>query len=294
MAGTRKTRDTKAAVHGESGAHCDLREKSVTKEYAAPALDKGLDILEALVDAEHGLSMVQLARLLGKGTSEIFRMVVTLQRRGWICVDHGDRYRLSSRMFELAHRNRPMRTLVETALPAMQAVARETGQSCHLSIVERARVVVVAHVDAPGVLSFTVRTGAVVGLLSTASGLVLYAFRSAPERKRLFDEHTLLVGDPLLSRKHLEAIVRDVVAAGYVCSPSEQVAGITNIGCPVFGTGSEVLGALVVPFMEGMGAHRGPSLDEARMILAAAATEVSQSLGFVPPYDPSADDGPRS
>ena len=251
--------------------------------YAAPALDKGLDILEALTDAEAGLSMAEIASQLGRSMSEIFRMVVTLQRRGWISTDAGDRYHLSSRMFELAHRHRPMRTLVEAAVPTLQAVARQAHQSCHLTIVESGRVMVIAHVDAPGVQSFNVRTGSVVGLFNTASGHVLLAFRSPEERARLIAEHALVSGESAVSKASWTAAVRAVARDGYACAPSHQIRGVTNVGAPVRGRNGEVVAALVIPYLEGMGPERGPGVDEACNIVLAGAATISRALGYQPP-----------
>ena len=48
------------------------------KKYKAPALAKGLDILELLASANDGLTQVEIGKLLGRTTSEIFRMLVVL------------------------------------------------------------------------------------------------------------------------------------------------------------------------------------------------------------------------
>lgn len=250
-------------------------------QYAAPALDKGLDILEALTEAEAGLSMAEIAARLGRSMSEIFRMVVTLQRRGWITADAGDRYHLSSRLFELAHRHRPMRTLVEAAVPTLQSVARQAHQSCHLTIVESGRVMVIAHVDAPGVQSFNVRTGSVVGLFNTTSGHVLLAFRTPEERARLIAEHAEVNGESAVSKAAWTAAVKAVARDGYACAPSHLIRGVTNIGAPVRGHNGEVVAALVIPYLEGMGPERGPGVDEARDILLAGAAEISRALGYL-------------
>jgi DNA-binding IclR family transcriptional regulator len=249
------------------------------QQYSAPALEKGLDILELLTDAQHPLSMAEIAQQLGRSVSEIFRMVVTLQRRNWLYLDRADRYHLSSRMFELAHRNRPIRTLVEAALPGMQLVARQTQQSCHLTIVESGRILVIAQVDAPGMLSFGVRTGSVIGLFNTASGQVLLAFRSAEEREQLLQQHAMVTGEMGVSKKRLMAEVDKVTTDGYACSPSEQVRGVTNLGCPIWGRGKQVVAAMVIPYMEGLGVQRGPSLKEARQVLCEVAADVSKALG---------------
>ena len=82
----------------------------------APALEKGLDILEALAASPAGYTLAELAHRIDRSVSEIFRMAVTLQRRGYVQVDENDRYTLTLKMFELAHRQQPLKSLVSVAL----------------------------------------------------------------------------------------------------------------------------------------------------------------------------------
>jgi DNA-binding IclR family transcriptional regulator len=170
-------------------------------------------------------------------------------------------------------------------LPTMQAIARRTRQSCHVSIAESGRVLVIAHVEAPGTLSLSVRTGSVVGLLNTASGQVLLAFRGLEERTRLIEDHALLSGEPLVSHAEWTAVIDAVARDGYACSPSQQMRGVTNIGCPLWGRNGQVVAAIVMPYMEGLGQQRGPSLEEAREILREGAMEISRALGYQPPVE---------
>ena len=53
----------------------------------APALEKGLDLLEALAAEARGLSQKQLAERVGRSVGEIFRMLVALERRGYVTRD---------------------------------------------------------------------------------------------------------------------------------------------------------------------------------------------------------------
>jgi DNA-binding IclR family transcriptional regulator len=206
-------------------------------------------------------------------------MVVTLERRGWLYVDHGDRYHLSTRMFEMAHRNRPIRTLVEAAIPSMQLLARQTQQSCHITIVEGGRILVIAQVEAPGALSLGVRTGSVIGLFNTASGQVHLAFRTPQERERLLDQHAVLTGELGISRRDLSVSVDRVAREGYACAPSEQVRGVTNLGYPIWGRNGQVVAAIVIPYVEGIGSQRGPSLEEALAYLHECSILISKALG---------------
>ena len=51
------------------------------EKYRAPALDKGLDILELLAATEEGLSQAEIAKALDRSPNEIYRMLDRLVRR---------------------------------------------------------------------------------------------------------------------------------------------------------------------------------------------------------------------
>ena len=53
-------------------------------KYAAPALEKGLDILELISEAPAPMSLAQIGQRLGRTSGEIFRMLAALERRGYL------------------------------------------------------------------------------------------------------------------------------------------------------------------------------------------------------------------
>ena len=54
------------------------------EKYRAPALDKGLDILELLAATEESLSQAEIAKALDRSPNEIYRMLDRLVRRGFV------------------------------------------------------------------------------------------------------------------------------------------------------------------------------------------------------------------
>ena len=56
-------------------------------EYAAPALDKALDILELLANEAGGLTQTEIAEAVGRNVSQIYRVLATLERRGYLTRD---------------------------------------------------------------------------------------------------------------------------------------------------------------------------------------------------------------
>lgn len=237
--------------------------------YAAPALEKGLDILEAFASEPGGLSGSEVARHLGRSVGEIFRMLVCLERRGYICeTSDKNRYKLTLKLFELANRHHPLERLVAHARPLLQQVANHTGQSCHLAMVSDGAVIVVAQANAPGSMGFSLRLGAQVDLFDTASGHVILAFQSKATRQRALAawERRARRRTPRGLAKHLAAIR----ARGYEEMPSYQVRGVINISFPVFNQHGEAIAAVSVPFIRRVGESVSPRQVKSSLQIASA------------------------
>ena len=87
-------------------------------KYRAPALDKGLDILELLATTEEQMSQAEIAKALDRSPNEIYRMLDRLVRRDYVRRTSADRYELTLKLFELAHHTQPIRRLVRTSRSA--------------------------------------------------------------------------------------------------------------------------------------------------------------------------------
>src|ERR1700761_2221029 len=69
----------------------DAEEKDDTDRYRAPALDKGLDILELLAEQKDGLTRAEITKLLGRNASEMYRMLERLVARQYVGRSAGGR-----------------------------------------------------------------------------------------------------------------------------------------------------------------------------------------------------------
>ena len=54
------------------------------KNYSAPALEKGLDIIELLSESSDGFSQAEIAKELNRSVNEIYRMLNILVSRNYI------------------------------------------------------------------------------------------------------------------------------------------------------------------------------------------------------------------
>jgi DNA-binding IclR family transcriptional regulator len=244
--------------------------------YAAPALEKGLDVMELLASVSEALTHSEIAGRLGRTIHEVFRMLVCLEERGYISrIAPDDRYQLTLKLLEMVHRYHPLQRLIAHARPLVQRVANETGQSCHLAMLNHAEVVVVAQCDAPGNMGFSVRLGANVDLLNTASGHVILAFQSDDVRVRALQRWRQRSGKsiPAGLYRHLNRIRR----RGYEELASYQVHGVVNISYPILNQHAEAIAAITVPFLARIGNQVGPP--QVKEALNRASRALSQAMG---------------
>jgi DNA-binding IclR family transcriptional regulator len=244
--------------------------------YAAPALDKGLDILELFASEPVGLTTSEAARHLGRTVGEIFRMLVCLEDRGYISQTASDeRYELTLKLFELAHHHQPLHRLAAEARPLMEKVAHETGQSCHLAMLSNGEVIVVDQVDAPRTAGFALKLGARIDLLNTASGHLILAFQQSAMRDRALAEWKRRTGRSLPRDlvRHLDRIRQ----RGYEEMPSYQVRGVTNIAFPVLNQHGDAIAAFSVPFLARIGDRIGPT--HVKLALREASQKLSSAVG---------------
>jgi DNA-binding IclR family transcriptional regulator len=223
-----------------------LQEETDDRKYRAPALEKGLDVLELL--SSHGESMTpsQMSTVLGRSVSELFRMIQVLEFRGYI-EQSPDGYRLTNRLFTLGMAQAPVKSLVEAALPAMRELANATIQSCHLVVVSGEQIVVIARIEGPGDLGFSVRVGYRRNLIDATSGLIFYGCAPVALKAELRERLMARWGAARTGRFIKAA--DEAGARGYAERPSDFVRGVTDLVAPIMGADG-VIATLISPYIE--------------------------------------------
>ncbi len=216
-------------------------------------------------------SRVVEAILAGDAEEAEKAMLEHLQQIGMSLI----RYQAALKAFESATPNEALQHLLSLARPVMQEVSDKTGQSCHLAMPSNGNIVVVASVEAPLLMGFSVHVGANVDLLNTASGHVILAFRSDEYQRHALEawqEKTSSLLPAGLDR-HLAAIRR----RGYEELASYQVHSVVNISYPVLNQNAEAVAALCVPFLARIGDENGTPQVKER--LAYASEALSRAIG---------------
>ncbi len=247
-----------------------------TPRYSAPALDKGLDILELLSSQSQGLTRAEIVKAMGRSPSEIYRMLERLVSRDYVSRSvEGDRYALSLKMFVLAHHHPPLNRLLARAVPHMESFVGAAQQSCHLCVYDRGNLTVVAQADSPRKAVFSLRRGARVGLRDTASGHVLLAHQSDARRAEMLAAHQPLNGALSIPDAELRTTLKRVRADGYYRRDSRQTAGIVDLSAPLLGPDGAAFAVLTCPYIRHLGSDPGPDLEATLALVRAAAAAAS-------------------
>jgi DNA-binding IclR family transcriptional regulator len=260
-----------ATKSGPFRAHApDVAARST--RYRAPALEKGLDVIELLAAEKSPLNLSAISQRLGRSSGELFRMLQVLEFKGFITTaENGTGYVLTNKLFALAMAQAPVRSLVETALPVMRKLVNDIGQSAHIAVASEDQIVVITRIERPGDLGFSVRIGYRREIATATSGLVLFAYQN-DEVRRLWLKKCRLKGDAADSFVERANVVR---SRGYHEAASHFVRGIVDLSAPIL-RGETAVAALTVPFV-----HSNPlqvEMAQAVDFVRAAARQISNEI----------------
>jgi len=244
--------------------------------YQVPALDKGLDILELLAATRKPQTLADMARELDRTSSELFRMVAALEKRDYLLRDAATgAYRLSMKLYEMSHTHSPVETLVRAARGPMRELADATRESCHLSVLERGRLVVVAEEPGAERVRLSVEVGSTAPALDAASGRVLLAHLRPTELSDFLAQDPSYAGLSRRKQARVRNELEQILTDGYTITPSAY-RFITDIavivGLPEVGA----VACLAIPRLAG-GVNDGKE-QQVRKLMQRCAARVCREL----------------
>ncbi|MBN3744443.1 IclR family transcriptional regulator [Burkholderia sp. Se-20373] len=241
--------------------------------YRAPALEKGLDILELLIDRQYGMAQADICRVLKRSRSELYRMMQVLEDRGYIYrVDRYDRYALTMKLYFLGQHHAPTRSLGALVTPLLQQFAFQTVQSCYLTVFDGDTMIVIATAGAETEWNIGVRVGTRVSLHGSAAGEMYQAFQDEDVRTRLSraDGHDVELRSP----PHGDEALPSHLVDGYLCRPNERIPGITDIATPIVDKSGSAIAILACPHL----AQSGEASALSDRQIGAALYETAQRI----------------
>lgn len=219
------------------------------KAEGAGALDKALDLLDAIGHAPDGLSQSDLADRAGLPRTTVYRLLASLIERGLVRRDPLRRvYCLGFRCFEMARQVYAMSDLVSAAAVELRTLRDLTGETAYLAALEGNEVIGLERVDG----AHSQRSQAVLGqrkpVYCTSQGKAILSAMEPAARDAIVRELTLKALTPLTitDRRRLQAELKITAARGYAIDDEEIVLGVRCVGAPIVDGVGQVRGAISV------------------------------------------------
>jgi DNA-binding IclR family transcriptional regulator len=249
-------------------------------KYQAPALEKGLDILEYLSLKAMPLSQTEIATGISRKSNEIFRMLVCLEARGYIIREEtSGKYKLSLKIYHLSHRHSPIDDIRTAAQYPMYELAGTLKQSCHLSVLYHNQLMVIHQSKSPSPIALSVEEGSLFPLLLTASGKVFFAFMSEEERNNLLNTNDLFKKYSKLQQKKFSQLLAEIKETEYYVEASNLSKGVTDIVVPIGKAETGIVAVLALSILT-TEYNESLSLEETILEVQNCAKKILQRLGF--------------
>ncbi len=249
-----------------------------SSDSAVRSLDRGLDILAMLAESG-GLTLTELAARLGRPTSTVHRMLMTLENRDMVENDPQQQvWHVGAQAFRIGSAFMRRTGIVERARPVLQRLMERTGETANLGVVRGNAVLFVGQVETHEMIRAFFPPGSQSPLHASGIGKALLAQRDAAEVAKLttyglerFTPQTLT--DPAALAVDLDRVRR----RGFSVDNEERTLGMRCIAAPVFdGSGAPVAGLSISGPLHRIGDDR---VDEMGSAVADAAHDLSRALG---------------
>ncbi len=213
------------------------------------ALEKALDLLDAVGAAPDGLSQAELSGRFGLPRTTAYRLLAALVARGLLRRDPLRKvYCLGMRCFEMARQAYAMPDLAAAAALELRALRDLTGETSYLAALDGREVVSLERCDG----AHSERSSSALGqrkpVHCTSQGKAILSALSEPERDTLLKGLSLKAATPrtITDRRRLQAELRVTAARGYAIDDEEIVPGVRCVGAPIVDRQGQVRGALSV------------------------------------------------
>lgn len=213
------------------------------------ALEKALDVLEAVGRAPAGLSQAELAAQLALPRTTLYRLLGSLAARGLLRRDPMRRvYCLGLRCFEYARTAYAMPDLVAAAAAELRALRDMTGETTYLAALDGLEVVSLERCDGAHSQRSNTALGQRKPLHCTSQGKAILAALPAAERDALVRDLPLTAVTPrsITDRRRLQAELRLTATRGWSIDDEEIVPGVRCCGAPIVDADGRVRGAISV------------------------------------------------
>jgi DNA-binding IclR family transcriptional regulator len=249
-----------------------------TTDYMVGPVAAALDIMLEFENGQQELRVADIARRLGLTRNKAFRLIKTLESRGFL-QRVGDHYRVGMRLLTLGeHASKPIESLQAAAQPELEALNAATDETVYLLAPVGNEAICISRIESSHYLRISMDIGSKRPLYAGAGQKMLLAGQDDQRVAQVlrgkgpaFTEHTIT------DEAELRAQLDEIRKRGYSLSLGEVDSGAGAVAAPIYDYSGQMIAALVIG--GAMSRVAGRLESDWRMLVVAAAARVSATLG---------------
>ena len=249
--------------------------------YTINSVEKALDVIEML-SLHHSLSLIDLVELVKQPKSSLYRIILTLEKRGFIArSDEDGKYCLGYKQLVITRNMMERSSLRTAALTDMNKLMEDYGDTVNLCVLSDHEVLYVEIIEGTYALRMSDHVGSKAPFHATATGKAMAAFLPIEETNKMINNRGLpsYTAHTIVNEAKLLNELEQIKKQGFALDNEEFVEGARCIAAPIFNRYGKIEGAISLSGAR----HRFP--DEQVLQIAKSVTEaarnISQKLGYV-------------
>lgn len=218
-------------------------------DYIIQSVDHALDVMEAFHGEEDELGITELSRRLKLHKNNIFRILATLENRGYIEQNRiTDNYRLGLGTLDLGQTYIRHTGLLRVARPVMEELNRKVNENVYIGILKDRYAFYLDVVESRHTVRVLSRVGCRVPTYCAAIGKAQLAFETPETITDILGKKELKKFTPntIADRAKLMEHLTLIKELGYATDDEEWDEGVRCVGAPIFDYTRRAVGAISI------------------------------------------------
>lgn len=238
------------------------------------ALDRGLRALIFLADSG-GATLTEISLNTNTPVATTHRILATLRQRGMAQYDDATgKWTIGPQAYRVGATYRESHNLLEVALPVLQAISKETGETSNLAIEDNGELVYLIQVESENPIRASMKNGAANHLNTSGVGKVILAYMPKSRLHHILQSTHLARQTPnsITERTDFIAELARIRQQGWGLDNEERFAGMRCVAAPVFDPAGSIIAGVSIS---------GPSArfpDEALKDLSQCVIRAAQEI----------------
>lgn len=249
-------------------------------EQLVQSIDRAFDILEVLVENNDGLGVTEISKSLEIHKSTVYRLLATLQYRGYVKQNDEGKYKIGLKLFEIGSSVINNIDLRKEVKPYLKEIMKISKEAVHLGILDENKVVYIDKVESQNTIRMYSKIGRRNHASSTSLGKVILAYSDKEVVEQVIKEEGLkeLTENTITEENEFYKHLSQVRQQGYAIDDEEQEYGIRCIGGPIFNHKGNIVGAFSISGPVMRMTHE--KVDSLKEVVKEYSKKISQALGY--------------